>query len=372
MRIGFLINPIAGMGGKVGLKGTDNVVQKAIEMGAKPSSPDRALIALLSLPHANISELLVYGSSMGEEIALKAGFNPTVVGYPQNEKTSAIDTQNSIQSFVSQKVDLILFAGGDGTAVDISHTLDELQSPIPLLGIPSGVKVYSSVFANSPQDVGSIISSYSTTELREVMDLDEDAYRQGKIIPHLHSIRPVPLSEELQSSKQLLGGTVEGAIEGLLSELSTDVTYILGPGGTLHQLKKEIGFEGTLLGVDIWRTQSLDNQNQSISSSLAPRLSGTVIAKDANESDILSSLTDTNIVIVSPIGGQGFIFGRGNGQISPSVLEHCTIKLVGSRAKLETLDVLRVDTGDPDIDSAIRGWHRIHIGRFETRLIEVV
>ena len=369
MRIGFLINPIAGMGGKVGLKGTDNVVQKAIELGAKPSSPDRALMALLSLPNANISELLVYGSNMGEEIALKAGFNPTVVGYPQNKKTSATDTQNSIRSFVSQEVDLILFAGGDGTAVDISHTLDELQSPIPLLGIPSGVKVYSSVFANSPPDVGSIISSYSTTELREVMDLDEDAYRKGKIIPHLHSIRPVPLSEELQSSKQLLGGTVEGAIEGLLSELSTDVTYILGPGGTLHQLKKEIGFEGTLLGVDIWRTHSLENENQSTSPS---HPSGSVVAKDANESDILSSLTDTNVVIVSPIGGQGFILGRGNGQISPSVLERCTIKLVGSRAKLETLDVLRVDTGDPDVDSEIRGWHRIHIGRFETRLIEVV
>ncbi|HIJ12491.1 MAG TPA: N-acetylglucosamine-1-phosphate uridyltransferase, partial [Halobacteriales archaeon] len=137
-------------------------------------------------------------------------------------------------------------------------------------------------------------------------------------------------------------------------------------------LKKEIGFEGTLLGVDIWRTYPPENQNQSTSSSSPPYPSGTVITKDANESAILSSLTDTNVVIVSPIGGQGFILGRGNGQISPSVLERCTIKIVGSRAKLEAIDVLRVDTGDPDIDSKIRGWHRIHIGRFETRLIEVV
>ena len=372
MRIGFLINPIAGMGGKVGLKGTDNVVQKAIDMGAEPSSPGRALAALLSISPTIISELLVYGSNMGEEVALKAGFKPIVVGYPQNKKTSVADTQNSIQSFVSQKVDLVLFAGGDGTAVDISHTLDELKSDIPFLGIPSGVKVYSSVFANSPQDVGSILSSYSTTELREIMDLDEAAYRQGKLVPHLHSIRPVPLSTELQSSKQLLGGTVEGAIEGLLSEFSPNVTYILGPGGTLHQLKKEIGFEGTLLGVDIWQTHSSKDQNSSNSSSLPLSISGTVIVKDANESDILSSLTDTNVVIVSPIGGQGFILGRGNGQISPSVLEHCTIKLIGSRNKLDAIDVLRVDSGDQNIDSTIQGWHRVHIGRFETRLMEVV
>ena len=308
---------------------------------------------------------------MGEDVALIAGHFPIVVGHPLGKITTSLDTCNCINSFVSREVDLILFAGGDGTAVDISNTLDELDSTIHLLGIPSGGKVYSSVFANSPHDVGNILSSFSTTELREVVDLDESAYRQGKIIPNLHSVRPVPLSEDLQSSKQLLGGTVEGAIEGLISDFIPDTTYILGPGGTLYQLKQTLGIEGTLLGVDIWRTKPIEKQeNLNFSSSNLP--SGTLIAKDANESTILSCLTDSNIVIVSPIGGQGFIFGRGNGQISPSVLEHCTIKLIGSRTKLDEIDSLRVDTGNKDMDDTLKGWHRIHIGRVETRLIRVV
>lgn len=367
MRVGFVINPIAGMGGKVGLKGTDNVVNEAIKLGAKPSSPQRALSALNSLPHNHpLSELLVYGSIMGADVAIQAGLTPNIIGQPLNETTSSEDTKKAIRSFVDANVDLILFSGGDGTAVDISLTLDELKSNIPILGIPAGVKIYSSVFARTPQDIGPIISSFSVTESHEVMDLDEDAYRSGNFSPRLHSIRLVPLAEELQTSKQIVSGSVDGAIESLISEFSPDTTYILGPGATLHKLKQKIGFNGTPLGVDIWRTKKVQDLSKT-----SP-ISGTLIGEDANESKILSCLTKVNVVIVSPIGGQGFIFGRGNGQISPTVLENCTIQLIGSQNKLDSLDVLRVDTGDLNMDLKLRGWMRVHTGRFQTRMIEVV
>lgn len=354
-RIGLVVNPIAGMGGRVGLKGTDNKVEEARRLGAEPRSPDRAREALDQLnrqPEA--VEMYTYGGLMGETEAVAAGFDPVVVGRPEGDETSSADTRTAVRRFVEEGVDLVLFAGGDGTAVDVAETLEELDDDTPILGVPAGVKVYSSVFAVTPRAAGRIAASFDRTETREVNDIDEDAYRGGDVNTELKAIASVPVGEELQSSKQIGGGTVESLAEAVAAEIKADDgTYVLGPGSTVDAIKRGLGIDGSPLGVDVWR-------------------GGRVLARDASETDILESLGERNVVVVSPIGGQGFVFGRGNDQISPAVIRRSEIEVVASKQKLSDIGVLRVDTGDPDLDEELRGWQRVRVGKFEKQLLKVV
>jgi NAD+ kinase len=355
-RIGVVVNPIAGMGGRVGLKGTDNKVEEARRRGAEPRSPDRAVQALSHMAQQGVDvELLAYGGLMSEGEAREAGFDPTVVGHPGDEDTSAEDTRQAVREFVSEEVDLALFVGGDGTAVDVAETLVELDADTPMLGVPAGVKVYSSVFAVTPRAAGRIAVTFDRTERREVNDIDEDAYRGGDVNTELKALAWVPVGEDVQSSKQVGGGTVEQLAQAAAGEMleESGVTYVLGPGSTVDAIKTELGFDGTPLGVDVWRD-------------------GEVLVRDATESDILADLGERNIVVVSPIGGQGFVFGRGNPQISPAVIERSEAEVVASRQKLDDTGVLRVDTGDPDLDEELRGWQRVRVGKFEQRLLKVV
>jgi predicted polyphosphate/ATP-dependent NAD kinase len=161
------------------------------------------------------------------------------------------------------------------------------------------------------------------------------------------------VADDLQSSKQTGGGTVESLAEGFADDVETGVTYVLGPGSTVGAIKTELGFDGSPLGVDVWRD-------------------GEVLVRDATESEILDALGDRNVIVVSPIGGQGFVFGRGNPQLSPAVIRQCDVDIVASRSKLDGLGQLRVDTDDPDLDADLRGWRRVRVGRFERRLLEVV
>ena len=353
-RIGVVVNPIAGMGGRVGLKGTDGKVAEARERGAEPRAPERARAALSALyQRAPDSEVLTYGGEMGERAAQAAGFDPLVVGEPESEETAAGDTREAVRRFVSEGVDLVLFVGGDGTAVDIARTLDELDSDTPILGVPAGVKVYSAVFAVTPEAAGRVAADFDGTETREVNDIDEDAYRDGEVRAELQGLAEVPVAEELQSSKQLGGGSVEGLAAGFAAEIEDGVTYVLGPGGTLGAIKSELGFEGSPLGVDVWRD-------------------GELLAADASEEEILAHLGERNVVAVSPIGGQGFVFGRGNDQISPAVIRRSEVEVVASKRKLDGIGVLRVDTGDDEVDESLRGWRKVRVGRFERRMMKVV
>jgi predicted polyphosphate/ATP-dependent NAD kinase len=365
-RVGVVVNPIAGMGGRVGLKGTDNKVEEARRRGAEPRATDRATEALEHLRRqAADVELVVWGGRMGEAPALAAGFEEAalaVLGGPADpDETSAADTRAATRAFVEWSgpdgdgLDLILFVGGDGTAVDVAETLDELDAEIPMLGVPAGVKVYSSVFAVTPRAAGRLAATFDRVETREVNDIDEDAYRGGDVRTDLKALARVPVGEEVQSSKQIGGGSVEALAQAVAAEIRDDegTTYVLGPGSTVDAVKTELGFDGSPLGVDVWRD-------------------GEVLARDAGESDILANLDERNVVVVSPIGGQGFVFGRGNPQISPAVIRQCDVQVVASSRKLEETGVLRVDTGDTGLDDELRGWQRVRVGKFERRLMEVV
>jgi len=354
-RIGVVVNPIAGMGGRVGLKGTDGKVAEARRRGAEQRAPDRARTALASLAEVGTDvELLTYGDPMGERLAREAGFDPTVVGTPASaDETGSEDTRDAVRAFVEADADVILFVGGDGTAVDVATTLDDLDAAIPILGVPAGVKVYSSVFGVSPRAAGRIVARFSETERAEVNDIDEDAFRGGEVVTELRAVAEVPVADQRQSAKQLGGGSVESLAESVANAADPNVTYVLGPGSTVGAIKEELGFDGTTLGVDVWRD-------------------GEVLARDAAESDILDALGDRNVIVVSPIGGQGFVFGRGNQQLSPAVIRQCDLEVVASRRKLDGIGTLRVDTGDPELDAELRGWLRVRVGRHERRLVEVV
>lgn len=355
-RVGVVVNPIAGMGGRVGLKGTDGKVAEARKRGAQPRAPDRAREALDALAKADPTvEVLAAPGQMGENLARDAGFDPDIVDVPSDGtgETSADDTRTAVRAFVDAAVDIVLFTGGDGTAVDVAETLAELDDETPILGVPAGVKVYSAVFAVSPRAAGVIAATFERTERAEVNDIDEDEYREGQVHTELRAIATVPVAQQRQSSKQLADGNVGGIAEGFIDEMESGVTYVLGPGSTVGEIKAELGIEATPLGVDVYRD-------------------GELLARDAAESDILAHLGERNVVVVSPIGGQGFVFGRGNQQISPAVIEQSSVEIVASRRKLDDIGVLRADTGDPELDEQLRGWQQVRVGRFERRLVELV
>ena len=354
-RIGVVVNPIAGMGGRVGLKGTDGMVEEARRLGAEPRAPDRALEALEAL-YDREPDLEVYtaAAEMGETEARKAGYDPEVVYEPTEEETGARDTKAAVRAFLEHDVDLVLFVGGDGTAVDVAEVLETAEAETPMLGVPAGVKVYSSVFGVTPADTGRIASVWNRVENREVNDIDEEAYREGEVRAELRAVVPVPVAEDLQSSKQLARGNIDSLAEGVASEVEAGTTYVFGPGSTVGAIEEELGIDPSPLGVDVWRD-------------------GEVLARDASEEEILEVLEEPAVIVVSPIGGQGFVFGRGNHQLSPAVIARAgDILVVASDQKLDGLGALRVDTDDPDLDESLRGWIRVRTGRFTTRLTKVV
>ncbi len=371
MRVGIVVNPIAGMGGRVGLKGTDGKADRARELGAEPRAPDRARAALSTFADAvPDAETFAAGGIMGADVAREAGLGPEGVTDPPDVPmaTTAEDTRAAVRAFVDCGVDLILFAGGDGTAVDVAETLDELDADTPILGIPAGVKVYSGVFGATPAAAGRIAATFDGVAEREVNDIDEAAYREGRVEAELRAVVQVPVAEDVQSSKQLGGGSVDALAAGVAADVEPGVTYVFGPGSTVGAIERELGFEGSPLGVDVFRAGDRPGEESGDDRSEA----GEVLVRDGAESDILAALGERNVVVVSPIGGQGFVFGRGNLQISPDVIGQSELEVVASPEKLDTTGVLRVDTGDPELDETLRGWRKVRTGRFERRMMKVV
>lgn len=366
VKIAFLVNPLAGMGGSVGLKGTDGaeILHEALKRGATPVAPSRAVQALLSLRGRGVKpSFITCSGAMGHDELREAGIEAVIVYAPKGSETTAEDTRLAAREFLAQGPDLIVFAGGDGTARDI---FDAVGSQIPLVGIPAGVKMHSAVFVTTPDALGGLIESFDATGQTkdgEVMDVDEESFRRGTLEARLYGYARVPDdSVSVQGSKATYhyGSADEEADEigqYMAETMAPDTAFILGPGTTTAAIARRMGVRKTLLGVDVL-------------------LGGRLILEDATEKQLLELLDRVSgaVVVVTPIGSQGFIFGRGNQQISARVLRRVGpggICVVATPTKLRHTPALRVDTGDRDLDSSLRGSIRVVTGYKRRRLVQV-
>jgi predicted polyphosphate/ATP-dependent NAD kinase len=396
--VGFFINPIAGMGGSVGLKGTDGMVERAHELGAHEIAPDRARMAVRELFRVLLRdtelalEIVTPGHPMGMEVCMDALSG--VMGDLEHEEMtpdgpikdesqgghwegwderimirsifgpgSATSREDSVQFCKlarSADVDIILFAGGDGTARDVISVVGDA---IPILGIPSGVKMHSGVFTYRPVEAGRAVVEFlkgtSPLETREVMDLDEDEYRKGRVNTKLYGYASVPVTTTLQGCKNVIVTPDEDldrrSIALGLEEFIQDHPglYVLGAGSTLRDIGDHFGLKLTPLGFDIM--QAVD--------SLPP----TLALIDGNESSILESILavpkENRYIIITPIGAQGFILGRGTQVISEKVLQEIPLEniiVVATPGKLAITDTLRVDVGP--FNELLTGYRKVLVG----------
>lgn len=348
-KIGLVVNPIAGMGGAVGLKGTDGKItlRQAVSLGAKPVAPARAELFLSELNDARAYLKLVVGAGMmGEDEAKRCGFEYTVVGEKKNE-TNAEDTRAVAREIKASGVELLVFCGGDGTARDILSAVDE---ELPVLGVPTGVKMHSTVFAVTPAAAARVVLRFLGEGLplreAEVMDIDEAAFREDRLSAKLYGYVLTPYEPRLIQESKLASPMTEDEVRNqvaialyIIETMKPDVVYVVGPGTTTRTIGDLLDEKKTLLGVDLFCNKK-------------------IVAKDVNEKQILDYIKGkASRIIVTPIGGQGFIFGRGNQQISAKVIGQVgldNIIVVATTSKLQNLKSLRVDTGNPTIDEALR------------------
>lgn len=360
-KLGIIVNPIAGLGGKLALKGSDleDILEKAEAMGGVPEAPNRMRTALkLIFPLNEKLEVLTYGGNMGEDILKEEGFhNVKVLGFPENNKTTSEDTKKAARLMADEKPDLILFAGGDGTARDIYEAVGE---KVPVMGVPAGVKIHSSVYATTPTNAGTAARDYldgKITHIKEsaVMDINEELFRKSIVEAKLYGYMIVPdAGERIQNIKSAIHSEDDdliGIVDTVMESMEDDIYYIIGPGSTTKILMDELGIEDTLLGIDIIKNKEL-------------------CMSDVTEKELWELLNKEDIpakLIVTIIGGQGNLFGRGNQQLSPRVIRKIGIKniiVIATEHKIAELGgrPLVVDTGDTELDEALSGYMEIITG----------
>lgn len=365
--VGIIINPVAGMGGKVGLKGTDgpSAYMTAVALGALPESSNRMIQALKVLHTAcpDVRVITCQGN-MGEDTVRQAGFVPETVIPIAERKTDRMDTIRAVVEMGNSGIDLLIFAGGDGTARDVASVHN---GGYPVIGVPAGVKMQSAVFAVTPGDGGRLACDWLLGKVKnhadaEIMDLDEALYRQGIIASRFHGVLPVPEDRLRLQGKKCRSGSMDresqhGIAVEVIRRMKGDL-FIIGPGTTTYATTSLLGEEGTLIGVD-----AVQN--------------GRVIGRDLSEEQILALTAgkETKLVI-TPVGGQGFLLGRGNQQISARVIRQVGWKntLVAATAnKLYALKgkPLRVDTGDDALNRSLCGFVRVITGIGEEQVYPV-
>lgn len=376
--IGLIVNPVAGVGGPAGLKGSDGVaVQRAaLARGSVARAEQRAVDALTVVADAfPDAVVLTVAGAMGSTAVRRAGLAAAVVHEPSAASTSAADTTAAAAAIAAAGADLVLFVGGDGTARDVCIGLDDsaglndsaglddsagLPAGVAALGVPAGVKMYSSCFAVSPQAAGALAVAWlSEADLpvhdQEVLDVAEEALRHGRVEPRLYGYLSVPYQNgRTQARKSPTpvseADAVQSAACGAAKRLLPGIRYLLGPGSTMAALGRVLGLQTSPLGVDVL-------------------LDGRIVLADASEAEILAEI-DGHFAqaVVTVIGGQGFLLGRGNQQLSARVIHALDpdepVIVVATEQKLIDLGgrPLLVDTGDAAVDETLVGFVRVITG----------
>ena len=370
LTIGFVINPLAGIGGSVALKGSDgdDIVEQALAEGGALKAEQRAGIAIDKLVSVKDKvRFICFGGAMGKDLLASFDLNVEVVGESANTKTNAGDTVAAAMVFCERSVDLILFVGGDGTTRDIYSVV---KDTVPVLGIPSGVKMHSGVFALSPNTAGEIIrllvaGDMVSVSLQEVRDIDEEAYRQERITSRYFGEMLVPDMPRFLQATKVSGVEVEELVVAdiaadLVNDIEDGVLYLVGAGTTAASFMQELGLPNSLLGIDVVKA-------------------GKLLLADATEQQLLEKIADHDgaiKLIISVTGGQGFLFGRGNQQLSPAVIRAVGLDnliIVATKTKLAALDgrALLVDTGDRALDEEFEGLYQVVTGYHDRVLYSV-
>jgi predicted polyphosphate/ATP-dependent NAD kinase len=367
--VGLIVNPIAGMGGSVGLKGTDGgLVEKARRLGAEPVTPSRTRTFLDHVQHCERIRWLAAPGSMGAIYLEAAAFSVEIVGSIEigtsAAGTSAADTRAVARTMLERGIDLLVIVGGDGTARDV---LDAVGTQVPVVGVPAGVKVYSAAFAVSPRAASAMVDAFvdgaDVTE-KEVLDIDEDAFRADRLDATHYGFLLVPDVEAyLQPGKQGGASTANAAenkrdiAADMVEAMDPETLYLLGPGTTVKAVAEALDVPKTLLGIDAVKD-------------------GRRVGVDLNEAAILDLLDreTQREIIVTPLGGNGFLFGRGNKPFTPQVLrrvgrEH--IRVIATQRKAREVGVLRVDTGDPEVDHCLSGYIEVTVGYHFVKVMKV-
>ena len=376
MRIGIVVNPDAGLGGRLGFKGSDGRAKEARDAGAVDRAGPRMQQCI-----SKFKELLA--SSLN-----RMGVSPTIVAwsgrmggdwldgfeYEQRKESptesTAQDTSNLVQDLLKSEVDVILYAGGDGTTRDIVNALDGNETP--LIGVPGGVKMHSGCFATTPKASAEVLLAFLQGDLMvaitEVMDLDEETYQKGEWKVRMYGEAWTPSSPRfMQGAKEQVERASESdTIEGLANHIGNlidddpELMVIWGSGGTLRRMGEHLNVELTLLGIDIQHKGTIHS--------------------DLNEQQLLQHLVGyegPRLLLLAPMGGQGFLIGRGNLQLSPDVLRAIgfeSILGVATPSKLLGLSSVRIDTGDPLLDEEYqqRRFVKLLQGYRTTRVIRIL
>jgi len=365
-RIGLIVNPIAGMGGKVGLRGTDGDERqrRARELGATEMAAERAGVALDRLRDREGISLTVASGAMGEKVAREHGFETEVTG-EFGCRTSPDDTRDAALAMADSGVELIMFAGGDGTARVIRESIGRR---IPVVGIPTGVKMHSGCFARSPAAAADVVADYlghdpGSVRLDEAEIVDRDA-DDPKASTTLYGTVTVPEARSrLLAAKSQSSGRDAAAMRGacfeVVDEMAPGDIYVIGPGSTMGWVRRHLGFESDPLAIDVVRDRRL-------------------LAGDVNEAELDELTADGSRIhlVMGVIGGQGSLLGRGNQQIGPVTLKRVNpadLIIVADLQKLIELgsSPLTVDTGDPGIDAHFTGYRPVRIGRNESLIYQV-
>lgn len=359
-KLGFIVNPVAGIGGKVGLKGSDgeDILKKALELGAVRESGRKALVTMKILKEVESElEIFTWPGEMGEDVCREAGIKATVLGNITSGHTTPEDTIQAAKKMSELGLDLILFVGGDGTARNI---MDAVGTDAVVLGIPAGCKIHSGVYALNPKTAGQLMVQFvqgkvRETKLAEVMDIDESQFRNGVVQARLYGYLKIPNETKMvQNLKSGRGFSETASIEMLSNyiadEMMDNVLYIVGTGSTTASIMQKLGLPNTLLGVDVVYNRQ-------------------VIASDCTEKELLELIDkyDKVKIIVTVIGGQGYVFGRGNQQISAEVIKRVgkeNIIIAASRNKILSLfgSTLHVDTGNEEVNQMLCGYYRVVVG----------